>query len=132
MNGWERAQLVNPVLVPCWLYRLLLLPSDKTLHQIDTMLSDFVREPKGMETSRNRHLLSTPAQQGGLGLRSIYWAYRRRFITSMLHTIRVHAPLFPYPLNQAVPRTQAPILTYVTLLQSLPGLSLRDEIFFFC
>ena len=60
MNGWERAQLVNSVLVPRWLHRLLLLPSDKTLHQIDTMLSDFVREPKGMETSRNRHLLSTP------------------------------------------------------------------------
>ena len=83
------------------------------------MLSDFVREPKGMKTSRNRHHLSTPVQQEGLGLRSIYWAYRRRFITSMQHTIRVHPSLFPYPLNQAVPRTQTPILTYVTLLQSL-------------
>ena len=99
MNGWERAQLVNSVLVPRWLHRLLLLPSNKTLHQIDTMLSDFVREPKGMETSKNCHFLSTPVQQGGLGLRSIYWAYRRRFITSMQHTICVHAPLFPYPLN---------------------------------
>ena len=37
----------------------------------------------------------------------------------MQHTIPVHAPLFPYPLNQVVPRTQTPILTYVTLLQSL-------------
>ena len=50
MNGWERAQLVNSVLVPRWLHRLLVLPLDKTLHQIVTMLSDFVREPKGMET----------------------------------------------------------------------------------
>ena len=91
------------------------------------MLSDFVREPKGMETSKNCHQLSTLVQQGGLGLRSIYWAYRRRFITSMQHTIRVHASLFPYPLNQAMPRTQTPILTYVTLLQSLgaiPGFSM--------
>ena len=98
------------------------------------MLSYFVREPKGMETSRNRRYLSTPVQQGGLGLpfrsiRSIYWAFRRRFITSMQHTIRVHPQLFPYPLNQAVPRTQTPIFTYVTLLQSLgaiPGVSMAS------
>ena len=127
MNRWERAQLVNSVLVPCWLHRLLLLPWDRTLHQMHTMLSDFVREPKGMETSKNRHLLSTPVHQGGLGLRSIYRAYRRRSIASMQYTIRVHAPLFLYPLNRAVPHTQAPILTYVALLQSLgaiPGVSM--------
>ena len=56
MNGWERAQLVNSVLVPRWLHRLLLLPSDKTLHQIDTMLSDFVREPKGSHISPSCNL----------------------------------------------------------------------------
>ena len=90
MDGWGRAQLVNSLLVPRWLHCLLLLLSDKTLHQIDTMISDFVRDPNGMETSRNRHQLSTPVCQGGLGLHSIFWAYRRCFIMSMQRTIRVH------------------------------------------
>ena len=66
-------------------------------------------------------------RDGGLGLRYIYWAYRRRFITSMQHTLRARPDLFPFPLDKGVPRTQTPLLAYVPLLQSLgaiPGISL--------
>ena len=116
MNGWERAQLVNFVLMPRWMHGLILLPSDKMFHRIDTMVSEFVRQPKSMETSRYHHLLGTPVRDGGLGLRYIYWAYRRRFITSMQHTLRAHPDLFPFPLDKGVPRTQTPLLAYVSLL----------------
>ena len=128
MNGWERAQLVNFVLMPRCMHRLILLPSDKMFHRIDTMVSEFVRQPKGMETSRNHHLMGTPVRDGGLGLRYIYWAYRRRFITSMQHTLRAHPDLFHFPLDKGVPRTQTPLLAYVSLLQSLgaiPGIFLQ-------
>ena len=73
MNGWERTQLVNFVLMPRWMHRLILLPSDKMFHRIDSMVLDFVCQPKGIETSRNHHLLYwTPVRDGGVGLRYIY------------------------------------------------------------
>ena len=62
MNGWERSQLVNFVLMPRWMHRLIHLPSDRTFHRIDTMISEFVRKPKGMDTARNHHLLGTPVR----------------------------------------------------------------------
>ena len=119
---------MNFVLMPRWMHRLILLPSDKMFHLIDSMVSDFVRQPKGMETSRNHHLPGTPVRDRGLGLRYIYWAYRKRFITSMQHTLRTHPDLFPFPLDIGVPHTQTPLLAYVALLQSLgaiPGISLQ-------
>ena len=119
---------MNFVFMPRWMHRLILLPSAKMFHRMDSIVSDFVRQPKGMETSRNHHLLGTPVRDGGLALRYIYWAYRRRFITSMQHTLRTHPHLFPLPLDKSVPRTQTPLLAYVSLLQSLgaiPGISLQ-------
>ena len=65
LNGWERPQLVNFLLLPRWLHRLL--PSDKTLHQIDTVLADFLWAPKGMEATMNHYLLGTPPEEGGMG-----------------------------------------------------------------
>ena len=71
-NGWERAQRGNLVLVPHWLHRLVLLPSDKTLHHIDTLVSHFVRATKGMEAIMNHHLLGIPPKEGGMEVRQIY------------------------------------------------------------
>ena len=68
-----------------------------------------------------------PITDGGLRLWYIYWAYHRRFIISIQHTLRAHPGLFPLPLDKDVPRTETPTLAYVSLLQSLgaiPGLSL--------
>ena len=83
MNGYETARLVNFVLIPRWMHTLTLLPSDKTFHRIDTMISEFVHQ--GMDTART---ITSWAPQwemeawdcgrdGGLGLQYIYWAYRR-------------------------------------------------------
>ena len=83
LNGWERAQLVNFVLLPRWLHHLVLLPSNKTLHQIDTLVADFIRAPKGMEATMNHHMLGTPPEEGGMGVGQMYWAYRRKYVTSM-------------------------------------------------
>ena len=91
------------------------------------MIFAFVRQLKGMDTARNHHLLGTPVRDGGLGLRYICWAYRRHFITNMQNTLCAHPDLFPVPLDKGIPRTHTPILTYVSLLQSLgaiPGVSL--------
>ena len=72
LDGWERAQLVNFVLLPRWLHRLVLLPSDKTLHQIDTLVADFIRAPTGMEATMNHHMTGTPPKEGGMGVRQLY------------------------------------------------------------
>ena len=128
LNGWERAQLVNFVLLPRRLHRLVLLPSDKTLHRIDSLPADFVRAPKGMEATKNHHLLGTPPEEAGMGVRQIYRAYIRKYVTSMRQAMHAHPELFPFPLDAPVPRTQTPILTYVALLQSMgamPGISLQ-------
>ena len=69
MNGWERSQLVNFVLMARCMHRLILLPSDGTFHRIDTMIFEFVRQPKGMHMAHNHHLLGTPVRDGGLGPR---------------------------------------------------------------
>ena len=74
MNGWERAQLV---------YRLVLLPSDNTLRQIDTLVADFIRAPKGMEANMDQHMLGTLPKEGGMGVQQSYGVYRRRHVTSM-------------------------------------------------
>ena len=128
LNGWERAQLVNFVLLPRWPHRLVLLPSDKTLHQIDTLNSEFIRALRSMEAPMNHHMLGTPPKEGGMGVRQMYWAYRQKYVTSMQLAMRTHPELYPYPLGAPVPYTQTPMLTYVALLQSMgtmPGVSLQ-------
>ena len=67
----------------------------------------------------NHHMLGTPAKEGGMGVRQMYWAYRRKYVTRMQLEMRVHPELVPYPLGVPVPRTQTPMLTYVALLQSM-------------
>ena len=68
----------------------------------------------------NHHMLGTPPKEGGMGVRQIYWAYRRKYVTSMQLATRAHPEMFPYPLGAPVPRTQTLMLTYVALLQSMP------------
>ena len=61
-------------------------------------------------------------------MRQIYWAYRRKYVTSMQQAMRAHRDLYPFPLATPVPHTQTPMLTYVALLQSMgamPGVSLQ-------
>ena len=66
----------------------------------------------------NRHRLVTPPKEGGMGVRQMYWAYERQYVT-MLLAMGLQPELFPYPLGAPVPRPQTPMLTYVALLQSM-------------
>ena len=104
------------MLLPRRLHRLVLLPSDRILHQIDTFTFEFICAPQGMEATMNHHMLGTPPKEGGMGVRQMYWAYRQKYVTSMQLAMQTHLELFPYPLGAPVPRTQTPMLTYVALV----------------
>ena len=109
LNGWERAQLVNFVLLPRWLQRLVPPPPlTKTLHQVDTLVSEFIRAPKGMEATMNNNMLGTPPKEGGMGVRHMYWAYRRKYVTSLHMVMWVYPELFPYPWDHPSPALKHP------------------------
>ena len=59
-DGWERKQVVNSILMPSWLHRAVLIPSDRWYKEVDDLCSVFVRRPKGMVPGRNTKLLSAP------------------------------------------------------------------------
>ena len=44
-----------------------------------------------------------------MGVWHIYWAYRRKYVTSMQQVMRAHPELFPFPLDAPFPRTQTPM-----------------------
>ena len=50
-------------------------------------------------------------------LLQLYWAYRRRFITTMQQTVRHQHRAFRVSLNTPVERSQTPFLAYLTLLK---------------
>ena len=97
--------MVNSILMPRWLHRAVLIPSDKWYKEVDDLCSVFVRQPKGMVPARNTKQLSAPVSCGGMGLHHMYLAYRRRFITTMPQTIHHHHQAFRVSLNASVERT---------------------------
>ena len=60
MDGWERKQVVNSILMPRWLHWAVLIASDRWYKEIDDLCSVFVRQPKGMVPGRNTKQLSAP------------------------------------------------------------------------
>ena len=107
--------------MPRWPHRAVLIPSDRWYKEVDDLC--LVCQPKGMVSGRNTKQLSAPVSCGGMGLHQMYWAYRRRFITTTQQTIRHHHQAFRVYLNASVERTQAPFLAYVTLLNSMGAIS---------
>ena len=67
MDGWERKQVVNSILMPRWLHRAVLIPSDRSYKAVDDLCSMFVRQPKSMVPGRNTKQLSAPVSCGGMG-----------------------------------------------------------------
>ena len=53
----------------------------------------------------NHQLLGTPTKEGGMVMRQTYWAYRRKYVTTMQQAMRAHPDLFPFPLKALIPRT---------------------------
>ena len=109
-------QVVNSILMPTWLHRAVLIPSDRWYKEVDDLCSVFVRQLKGMVPGRNTKQLSAPVSCGGMGLHQLYLAYRRRFITTMQRTVHHQHQAFRVSLNTPVGRSQTPFLAYVTLL----------------
>ena len=58
-----------------------------------------------------------------MGLHQLYWAYRRRFITTMQQTVRHQHQALRVSLNTPLERSQTPFLAYVTLLNSIGAIS---------
>ena len=123
IDGWERRPVVNSILMPRWLNRAALIPSDRWYKEIDDLCSVFVRQPKGMVPGRNAKQLTAPVACGGMGLHQLYWAHRQRFITTMQQTIRHQHRAFCFSLNNQTERIQTPFLAYVTLLNSIGAIS---------
>ena len=123
MDGWERKQVVNSILMPNWLHRAVLIPSDRWYKEVDDLCLMFVRQPKGMVPGRNTKQLTSPVPCGGMGLHQLYWAYRRRFITTMQQTVRHQHQAFWVSLTTPVERSETPFLAYMTLLNSMGAIS---------
>ena len=100
-------------------YSLNFWSQSKKTKQIDALVADFIRASKGTGTTMNHHMLGTPPKEGGMGVRQLYPAYRRKYVTSMQQAMRAHPELFPFPLSAPIPHTQTPMLTYVALMQSM-------------
>ena len=58
-----------------------------------------------------------------MGLHQLYWAHRRRFITTMQQTVRHQHQAFWVSLTTPVERSHTPFLAYVTLLNSMAAIS---------
>ena len=95
----------------------------QTLHQIDTLVANFIRTPKVMNATMNHHMLGSLPKELGMGVQQVYSAYMCKYVTSMQQAMRAHWELLPSPLGAPVPRTQTPMLTYVALLQSMGAMS---------
>ena len=120
--------MVNSILTPRWLHRAVLIPSDRWYKEVDDLCLVFLRQPKGMVPGWNTKQLSAPVSCAGMGLHQLYWANRRRFITTMQQTVRHQHQAFRVSLNKPVDRSQTPFLAYVTLLKlmgAISGISLK-------
>ena len=65
--------MINAMLLPKWLHRVILMLSNRYSHKIDAPFAHFVRQPKGSESSCLAHCVSMPPKQGGLGLHHMRW-----------------------------------------------------------
>ena len=68
LNNFERAQLLNSILIPQWLYHCLLVPDDRFFHRLDKVGKSFVLAAKGMDKIHNTSHVTAPKNAGGMGL----------------------------------------------------------------
>ena len=96
IDRWEHKQVVNSVLLPRWLHRAVLMAPDRWYREVHKLCATFVQQPKGMVPGRSGTLLNTPIAEGGMGMHQLYWAYQRRCVTIMQHTLRHQATSFHF------------------------------------
>ena len=56
-------------------------------------------------------------------MHQVYWAYRRRFVTTMQHTLLHQVTSFHFPTDQPIDRRQTPFLAYTAVLSAIGALS---------
>ena len=116
LNNFERAQLLNSILIPQWVYHSLLFPDDKLFHQLNKVSKNFV--PGGWTKYTTQRTSQHPNVQGGMGLHQVFGAYRARYITVMQDILRrpnVVRRMSEHP----VPRNVATLCNYVHAIQQL-------------
>ena len=126
LNGFERVQLLNFVLIPRWPYHTMLIPHDGMFqHKI---CSEFVAIAKGLEHNKeniykahNPTHINSPVKYGGLGLRQIYWAYRIRYATLVQGLLRKPTGRLSRLVAQPIEHMMTPLRDYVTILSQLGG-----------
>jgi hypothetical protein len=72
LNNFERAPLLNSVLMPQWVYHGLLVPDDRLFQQLDKVGKSFVLAAKGMDKIHNTSHITAPKNAGGMGLHQFF------------------------------------------------------------
>ena len=124
LNSFERAQLLNSVLIPQWVYHSLLVPDDRLFHQLDKVGKSFVLTVRGMDKIHNTSHITAPKNAGGMGPHQVYWAYRVRYITVMQDILR-RPNLVRHMGEHPVPHNVITLRNYMHALQQLRAYTLE-------
>ena len=116
LNNFERAQLLNSVLIPQWVYHSLLVLDDRFFHQFDKVSKNFVLSAKGMDKIHNTTHTTSPKGAGGMGLHQVFCAYRARYITVMQDILR-RPNLTRHMSQNPVPPNITTLRNYVHAIQ---------------
>ena len=118
LSNFMRAQLLNSVLIPQWVYHSLLVPDDRLFHQLQKVSKIFVLFAKGMDKIHNTTHTTSPKGARGMGLHQVFWAYRARYITVMQDILR-GPNLTQHMSKNPVPRNVTTLCNYVHAIQQL-------------
>ena len=72
LNNFERAQLLNSVLIPQCVYHGLLVLDDRLFRPLDKVGKSFVQAAKGMDKIHNTSHVTAPKNAGGMGLHQVF------------------------------------------------------------
>ena len=121
LNAFERAQLVNMVLLSKWTYTSSFTPADSMFVHVDKEIGAFVTKAKGIEKRHNVMHVSDPVSKGGLGLHHMYRAHRMKFLSVIQRTLRDPAHTLAQMASIPVHHKIAPLRNYVHIIKQLGG-----------
>ena len=112
LNAYEKAAIINAVLIPRWTYRGLFLGNKARMAHWDDILLQYMRDTPGIEHLMNKHRLTTNLSHGGLGLRQLWWSYITRWVTLGQQELQNNGP------TQHLTATQ---YKYIDVVRALGG-----------
>ena len=96
LTSFERAQIVNSVLIPRWVYKSLFMWDVRWGNRMETAFKEFVLQAPRVEKYL-QYRLYTDVTEGGLGLHSASWAGLCALIQLVQRALRVpHRPMTSY------------------------------------